>query len=351
MEEGRQNHALIEQAIRRSILNEDRPGSPVEIEAELRALLQTDFPKASEKVLEAFLETWEKIPVPVNDERAELERRFYVNEVGDPFDGNSRDAFFGGVIDYAVIGPDRLAVWDWKTGWGMPEKDEEDQAICYAGSAVIRARLEGLNPQTVEACIFRPLRPWTSQVLTLDADEAVMRYHAILLECEGYGDLFQQLDDPEATTGDHCTRCPVRGSCMDYKMLAARVEFGDPAEAWATWRAVKEREKALSEYLDLAIEKNGPFALPDGRVVQHTRTEKWKLPAGLLWPMLRDRGVSAEDFMGIIDVSPTALKKLKIIKKDRELLEVLKSNCGTCSVSTKKEALTPGRSGDDTDEE
>lgn len=345
LEAGRQNHALIEQSIRRSILA-DVPTTPPAVESELRALLEK-YPKADPKVLDAFLDKWEQIPVPVNDEEAVLEARFYCDEGG--FRAERGDeAFFGGVVDYVVMGSERLEVWDWKTGWGKGSPDDEDQVIAYAGMILLRWRAEGrADPAIVRCVIFRPLRPYASALLELTADEAVRRFQAILAECRSLDWMIDAATAPDQyTVGDHCAACPARGGCPAYQRILYAQEFGDPAEAWAARAALKDRIKRIEEYLQAELKASGQFALPDGRVVRHVEQEIWSFPGSLVWPMLKAHaGVSETDFLGIVSVSKTELTKLKQVKRSPDLLAMLKAESGRCGMRRQMKALWPSQGG------
>lgn len=123
-----------------------------------------------------------------------------------------------------------LRVPDFKTGWKIVEAYENPQLIIYAQGIIdgmsapppddmpVTLRIHQHRPYHPEG----PVREWRTTVRALRG--YVRDLAAAALEATS--------DNPTATTGDHCYRCPGRHACK--ALRAAGLEVAEAAQAPAT---------------------------------------------------------------------------------------------------------------------
>lgn len=316
------NHKILEKAIKRSRLAS--PPQPLELVVEELRQEHEDgaYSRADPKIFDRIEGAVSLVPVPQLGEELILEKKFLVDELGDiEEDGcKSSDAFCSGLVDYCILGPERLVVRDWKTGWGKGEFDEMDQVILYAGFVLAWAMENAyIIPNNVDVGILHPFRPSADQSAIMPASMVKERYQEILMEMADLNHVFDSGMAPEPTFGDHCASCMVAAECPTYmgKVNNPTLWESDD-EAHAMLKVLKKEAGVIEEYLKKKIHKRGQVPLNDGRFLHFKEIATEAIDVTKAYTLLRQRGVTSEEMLHHFGLTKTALKKLV---NDKEIYE------------------------------
>lgn len=319
---GRANHAVLEEASRRCFLN----GAPQPIE-QIAQEMEIEFVEgawrdAHEKIFGRMVDLIASAPIPQLGETLLLEKKFLVEESGclEAEGTKTKEAFCSGLGDHIVLGPDRLVVWDWKTGWGSGGHDNIDQVILYAGMALAWMVDSGAStPATVDVAIKHSFVPRADQGVIMPAEAVNAKYRALLREMVSLNHILDSNERPEARFGDHCATCFVNASCPVYseRIKTPSVWDGD-ADAWAMRSILKAALADIEDHLKRRLHATPFLDVGTENPLRFNKSPMVGIDAGKAYPILREAGVSSATFLHSINLTKTNINKMV---KDKDVRE------------------------------
>jgi len=223
-----------------------------------------------------------KYGVPVETVTEALEAFQFLKKMGEPEEGH-------------------LHVYDWKTGWMEVDDPERNLQLIGYGLGATTMR-DQLLPQAVhtesqikyyhatghpDLVIIGPGEITRVTVAIYYTKFREFRPHTFPIEelLEEWGPAVREIqdealaDDPEYTTGEHCSYCPGKPNCpalhkellalgLNDPAISVRITDLSPSEAGRVYTAAKQAEKALASIFAafrLYAETRGPVKLPNGK--------------------------------------------------------------------------------------
>ena len=318
---GRANHSVLEEASRRCFLN----GAPESIEVVAEEMREEHangaFPRADVKIFDRLEACIGSAPIPQLGEQLLLEKKFLVDSIGmlEEEGTKSKDAFCSGLGDHIVLGPDRLVVWDWKTGWGSGRFVDIDQVILYSGFVIALLQDMGLPcPPRIDIGIKHSFVPRHDLEATMDCEQVQHRYGQLLGEMHSLNYIFDNPDRPEGKFGDHCSNCFVSSSCPIYQEKLADPSIWDgPAEAWAMREVLKKELTRVENFLKKEIGHQKCVDVGAEHPLRFQKSGSVKYDPTAVYKILREEGVTSAVFLHHVGLTKANLKKMV---KDKDIL-------------------------------
>lgn len=319
---GRANHSVLEEASRRCFLS----GAPRSVELvaeEMREEFEGGaFPKADPKIFDRLEDCIGSAPIPQLGELLLLEKKFLVDAIGmlEEDGTKSKDAYCSGLGDHIVVGPDRLVVWDWKTGWGSGRFVDIDQVILYAGMTLAWLVDNGHScPTMVEVGIKHSFVPKHDLDMTLTAEATRHRYGELLREMTSMDQYLDSAERPAANFGEHCSTCFVSASCPIYRERTAEPSIWEGhADAWAMRAVLKKELAKIEDYLKKELHSAKQLDVGADNPLRFKTSPTVGIDATKAYVVLREFGVTSAMFLAQVGLTKTGLNKLVKDKEARE---------------------------------
>lgn len=233
-----------------------------------------------------------------------------------------------GSMDVVEFALDRIAVWDYKVGFGSnilaPPPARNLQLRTYA---LMVARSKRATSATIGRIrIDEDARVWVDEPVELDAfdiDEIADEVRSIHARVQAAREEVLTGRQPSVTVSEHCTYCPAFQACPAQtalvRQLAADPEEVEryvaanltPENAARAWERIKQVEevaararKAVEDYA-----RRTPIDLGNGRVLALTQTTRESIDGDAAYVVLRDSfGEEVAAAACRLSTSKTALK-------------------------------------------